>query len=484
VTTNVSTGSGGVPADRFADTPTIDALGGRVAFESQATNLVAGATDAVHVYVRDLATGTLQRVDRTADGSAPADGGHDAVISGDGTKVVFISNSPDLPDANGADHAYLADLATGGVQAVDLTADGTLGDADVRDADLSTDGSRVAFVSPSKNLGAFATAENRVFVKDVTGGALTFASPPESGTPAVSARAVTLSGDASKVGWTEDAPGFGYGSDGREHVFVRDLAAGTTTLASTGGPTGSGAFEEDGDLDATGARLAFVRRFDDHTPNVVLVRDLATGAITDLMPAHGPFSFEVSLSPDGQCAAVNSNAANALATGNPSPDFDHVYLVGAGADCPPVPPGGGPGTKDTTPPAISRLRLTRKRFAVAKKRTAITSRRRAKRGTTFLFTLSENARTSIAIARARPGRRSGKRCVKPRKKLKRRCTRFVVQATLTRTKTKQGANKVAFTGRLGKRKLKPGRYRATVGAVDAAGNRAKPRRVSFRVVRR
>jgi hypothetical protein len=60
----------------------------------------------------------------------------------------------------------------------------------------------------------------------------------------------------------------------------------------------------------------------------------------------------------------------------------------------------------------------------------------------------------------------------------------VVRATLTRTKTKQGANKVAFTGRLGKRKLTPGRYRATVGAVDAAGNRAKPKRVSFRIVRR
>jgi len=213
----------------------------------------------------------------------------------------------------------------------------------------------------------------------------------------------------------------------------------------------------------------------------VLLRDLAAGTTTDLAPGHGPSSFGVSVSPDAHFAAIDSNAANDLAIGNPSPDFDHVYLVSVGAESLQNPPGQRPGTKDTTAPVISRLRMTRKRFAVAKKRTALVSRR-AKRGSTFLFQLSENARTSIAIARARPGRRAGKRCVKPRKGLKKRCTRYTTVATLTRTKTKQGANKVAFTGRLGSRRLKPGRYRATVGAVDAAGNRAKARRVTFRIV--
>ena len=173
-----------------------------------------------------------------------------------------------------------------------------------------------------------------------------------------------------------------------------------------------------------------------------------------------------------------------LPTGNPSPDFDHVVPARRGSGLPAGPTQRRPrGGADVTAPAISRLRMLRKRFAVAKKRTA-KSARRAKRGSAFLFTLSEDARTSIAIARALPGRRSGKRCVKPRKRLKRRCTRYRVVSTLTRTKTKQGANRIAFSGRIGARRLKPGRYRATVGAVDAAGNRAKARRVSFRVVRR
>jgi Tol biopolymer transport system component len=262
VTTNASAGDGGAPANRFTDAPTIDTAGDRVAFETAATNLVPGPTlDTVHVYVRDLSTGTIQRVDRKADGSAPANGAHDAVVSGDGTKVAFVSDSPDLPNADTHEHAYLADLATGAITLVDRTAGGTIGDNDVREVDVSADGSRVAFISDAKNLGGFSTAEYRVFVKDVAAGTLTFASAPQSGTPSVSARALTLSGDGGHVGWTEDHAGFGYGADGVPHVFVRDLANGTTTLASTGGPNAADSFEREGELDRSGSHLAFVRTF-------------------------------------------------------------------------------------------------------------------------------------------------------------------------------------------------------------------------------
>ncbi|HZB77691.1 MAG TPA: hypothetical protein VE526_15780 [Solirubrobacteraceae bacterium] len=56
--------------------------------------------------------------------------------------------------------------------------------------------------------------------------------------------------------------------------------------------------------------------------------------------------------------------------------------------------------------------------------------------------------------------------------------------TLTRADTRAGRNRVAFTGRVGRRTFPSGRYRATVGATDAAGNRAVPRRVRFRIVER
>ena len=92
----------------------------------------------------------------------------------------------------------------------------------------------------------------------------------------------------------------------------------------------------------------------------------------------------------------------------------------------------------------------------------------ASRGSAFVFSLSEDARTRIAVARATlTGRRAG--------------ARFVRVGTLTRARTRQGINRVAFTGRIGTRRLAPGRYRATVRAVDAAGNRSAPRRVPFRI---
>jgi hypothetical protein len=47
---------------------------------------------------------------------------------------------------------------------------------------------------------------------------------------------------------------------------------------------------------------------------------------------------------------------------------------------------------------------------------------------------------------------------------------------------KVGANRFKFTGRLGGRKLKPGRYRLVQVAVDGAGNKSATRRVRFRIV--
>jgi hypothetical protein len=47
-----------------------------------------------------------------------------------------------------------------------------------------------------------------------------------------------------------------------------------------------------------------------------------------------------------------------------------------------------------------------------------------------------------------------------------------------------GANKVRFRGRIGGRRLRPGRYRLVANATDLAGNVSKPARTAFRIVRR
>jgi hypothetical protein len=127
----------------------------------------------------------------------------------------------------------------------------------------------------------------------------------------------------------------------------------------------------------------------------------------------------------------------------------------------PPPAGGGDptpttGAGDTQPPLITRFRTTRKAFAVGRARTAVAA---FARGTRFRYTLSEDAKVTVKIVR-RNGRRAGR---------------------LERT-AKKGANRIAFSGRIGRRALKRGRYRAVIVATDAAGNRSAPRRVKFRVV--
>lgn len=129
---------------------------------------------------------------------------------------------------------------------------------------------------------------------------------------------------------------------------------------------------------------------------------------------------------------------------------------------------------------IAGLKVTPKRFRVAKGRTPIAS---AKRGTAIRFRLNDVATVRMKIERRLAGRRAGKRCVAPSPALRsgKRCKRFVGQGTLVRRNLAAGTQRIAFSGRIGGKALKPGSYRLTAVAI-ADGNRSKPRRTSFAVL--
>ena len=102
------------------------------------------------------------------------------------------------------------------------------------------------------------------------------------------------------------------------------------------------------------------------------------------------------------------------------------------------------------------------------------------------FTLSEPATVTLALQKAAKGQRAGGRCRKPTKALRKRkpCTRYVATGKLTRAGLAAGAQRVAFSGRIGRRALRPGRHGAVLRATDAAGNRSARTRLAFRIVRR
>ena len=148
------------------------------------------------------------------------------------------------------------------------------------------------------------------------------------------------------------------------------------------------------------------------------------------------------------------------------------------------PAGPGPGvTADLAAPELTSLALTNRTFAVGSAETPVAAR--AKKGTTFRLTLSEAATVAVAFERSEPGRRKARRCVKPtsRNRKARKCERWVKRGAIQRT-VSAGPVAIPFSGRIGRKALKTGSYRALVAARDAAGNVSKQRTVAFKIVKR
>lgn len=135
-------------------------------------------------------------------------------------------------------------------------------------------------------------------------------------------------------------------------------------------------------------------------------------------------------------------------------DANTRRLVAAVVDLPQPPVlNPPPPPPDTTKPNVTRFRVTKKTF------------RLGGRGTVIKFTLSEASKVTIRFERRVRGRW---------RKVRRRMT---FQSTA-------GAHKLRFRGRFDlKHPLKPGKYRMTLTAKDAAGNVSSPDRTRFRLLR-
>jgi hypothetical protein len=140
-----------------------------------------------------------------------------------------------------------------------------------------------------------------------------------------------------------------------------------------------------------------------------------------------------------------------------------------------------------TKATISALGETNSIFTVGPSSTSLTGQTAAKRhkqGTVFSFQLQQSATVQVALQARTPGRRVGRGCRAASRRLRNRprCTQAITIATLTRS-AHVGLNKVAFSGRIAGKALKPGRYQAVFTAIDSARS-APPSTLSFTVVKR
>ena len=233
--TRVSTTATDAQGNSDSITASISADGRYVAFYSNASNLVAGDTNGTYdVFVKDLQTGAITRVNTAADGTQadnfsaspsirpmgamslsklsrqsgagrhqrhrrcvrerPADRGdhaglhccdrragrlssNSASISADGRYVTFYSNASNLVagDTNGAGDVFVKELQLATITRVSTSSSGVQGNLVSSSASTSADGRYVAFYSDANSLvaGGTTTGVGDVFVKDLQTGTVT-----------------------------------------------------------------------------------------------------------------------------------------------------------------------------------------------------------------------------------------------------------------------------------------------------------------------
>jgi Tol biopolymer transport system component len=276
-TTKVSVDSSGVQGNGWSDGPAISDDGRYIVFHSDASNLVAGDTNAAgDIFVRDLQTGILERVSIATGGSQADSGSSDPSISADGRIVVFSSNATNLVsgDSNGKSDIFVRDRTTGVTTRASVNSSGVEANLGASDASISGNGRFVSFSSYSSNL------------------------------------------------MDEDSLGF-------EHLYVRDLQAGITSIMSTD----SAGYQlignsESSVISADGRYVAF--QFQEKGLSlpifVIDVHDRLTGSTSTVVGRYNSSdssSGSPSISSDGRLIAFSSGGA--LVSGDTNGKAD-VYL--------------------------------------------------------------------------------------------------------------------------------------------------------------
>ena len=143
------------------------------------------------------------------------------------------------------------------------------------------------------------------------------------------------------------------------------------------------------------------------------------------------------------------------------------------------------GTAPTsTPPTVTDLTQSNTVWREGNKLAVVSRKHRPPVGTTFSFSLNEQASVSSAFTQQVGGRKVKGKCIAQtsRNRRERACRLTLVRATGLFT-DHAGTNKVSFQGRVtATTKLKPGSYTLVIVATNEAGQHSAAKQLSFTIV--
>jgi hypothetical protein len=262
---------------------------GRWVTFSSNSNLTGSSTTSVHttaqIYLRDMVTGTVHHVTRTAAGNAANGASSLPKVSDDGRYVAFLSAARDwapgdLNDGTRVD-AYVWDRVAGTRRVLSNTETGGDLNAAITGVQLSGDGTTLALTTTATNARASVTDSSitDVYTVPVAGGPLIRLTGDQQ-----TSVATGITRDGTEVSIGTAAPLVAADTDTASSLYVLDVATGAAELGSphpiNGDTTGGGTVSSDGSAVVFLASGAVTDTGGNTSTNRVYHVDRATGTVT------------------------------------------------------------------------------------------------------------------------------------------------------------------------------------------------------------